>query len=708
MILQRRLHRYTEVDFDACDFEKTISLYANRDLTDLIAHHYSKISAILNPSCQFTPEICRALLTDQGMLFAQTREWGIKGVHSRRYCETDIPYSVKLHDCLLSQAGQPYEIDIGKVEKAIFKNVRAKCYYIKEEWPNLDDDSIISFLSHLLDQCGSLDVFAAIKLTETEDCGYIDADIARYSSQPLQTNEDTVVIQNNRESSRQSSAEIVLHMCKQWLSGCKVTIPGQPGQSSLEICPSMDLFTQYKLFSRILPSCIEQVRHIFQYLEEQNRPWEYIPGIDIEQKCEMEKQIASFRSDTLQNWKNAREVLSNVYAPEISRYMRLNRRHYSINSEPECERLMTDCIYQRLVNMLGNKRSARIKDISENMGTFFTSYIEKGDSGGGIYQPTFLDQPWVIFQVVRSLSFISIADEDQKPDIYRIVKSVCIDMPVPFSDGLFKADGDLFYELVEICNKGCEILKVKFPYVAWRSLWPCIEQCVKSISFEPRDMITYCSGFKLSAFKSTNQEVEDSRNLKAVFSKSMEAWLDFLLYKKYSDFSPRFWRSIINAILSDRENDIEKRIPMFIERFLDPYAKLFTDPAADALEVIKLTQAFAAKFGWNYISYTPRQEIFEAMLKKNGFHILKAKPRKHPPEKTIHSSEITRLLHYIKTSQSEYKFSEPKNKQDSIIYDNNDLRSYLIEWALLQMLCARTQLRMIQHVDHALRSHSFL
>ena len=57
-------------------------------LLTLTEKDYSKLGAIDSPGGVVTKALCRALLTDRGMLFAQTREKGYPRLYSKRWIET--------------------------------------------------------------------------------------------------------------------------------------------------------------------------------------------------------------------------------------------------------------------------------------------------------------------------------------------------------------------------------------------------------------------------------------------------------------------------------------------------------------------------------------------------------------------------------------------------------------------------------------------
>ena len=57
-------------------------------LLTLTEKNYSKLGSIGSPGGVVTKALCRALLTDRGMLFAQTREKGYPHLYSKRWIET--------------------------------------------------------------------------------------------------------------------------------------------------------------------------------------------------------------------------------------------------------------------------------------------------------------------------------------------------------------------------------------------------------------------------------------------------------------------------------------------------------------------------------------------------------------------------------------------------------------------------------------------
>lgn len=90
MALRRKM-QFNEVFFQEENWIPAAELlkkYRCPRLQALVEANYSKLSAIAAPGGVVTKPLGRALLTDRGMLFAQSREKGYPAPYSRRWFET--------------------------------------------------------------------------------------------------------------------------------------------------------------------------------------------------------------------------------------------------------------------------------------------------------------------------------------------------------------------------------------------------------------------------------------------------------------------------------------------------------------------------------------------------------------------------------------------------------------------------------------------
>lgn len=321
--------------------------------------------------------------------------------------------------------------------------------------------------------------------------------------------------------------------------------------------------------------------------------------------------------------------------------------------------------------------------------------------------PAFLDQPWVIFQLVRIPAFHRLFAEDQALSIPQAVQTACVDLPLPFMDGRhLKEDRDLYFSILEICRRGCEMLAIDFPYEAWTHLWPCIEQSHRCVQFRPEDLLSLSSVFGVTA-RNTRRRAPHSekRNLDEYFGAAMDQWLCDTLNIGFSGFSPQLWRGLYNAIFASKCGYGRSCAKQFVHDAIIPYEELFIAPAADEADVIQLVQGLNGKFEWNRFSYAPTEAELTQYLERGGIRVVKTKPQERlnaniasgEETKVVYSTEVKDFLSRFKASTSNFENTKKKEPLAT-----NDIRTAIMEWALLQMTCARAQMKLIGYIARAL------
>lgn len=417
----------------------------------------------------------------------------------------------------------------------------------------------------------------------------------------------------------------------------------------------------------------------------------------------MQEQIHDYHKEDLKAWRSAQEVLDNVCAPDIERYQthRLSQYHGGPTKDLDVD--LKNCL-QKYIQAQGLTGKTQMQD---DQAALLADYFTRVFIEGRKASPAFLDQPWVIFQLVRISPFHRLFEEVPVLTIPQAVQMACVDLPRPFSEGCcLEHDQELYFSILEICRRGCEMLGVHFPYEAWKNLWPCIGQSNRCVQFRPEDLLTLPSVFGVTA-RSTKRYAPHSkkRDLDKYFGEAMDQWLSDTLQTEFSNFSPQLWRGLYNNILTAKCKHNRSHAEQFIHDFIDPYEKLFIDPAADEADVIQLVQGLNGRFEWNRFSYIPTEAALTEYLRKGGIRVVQTKLQEEL-NKSIADGEEVNVVYSVevKAFLSRFKYSASdfgKAKQKGPL-TTNDIRTVIMEWALLQMTCARAQMKLIGYIARAL------
>lgn len=159
----------------------------------------------------------------------------------------------------------------------------------------------------------------------------------------------------------------------------------------------------------------------------------------------------------------------------------------------------------------------------------------------------------------------------------------------------------------------------------------------------------------------------------------------------FSGFSPQLWRGLYNAIFASKCGYGRSCAKQFVRGVITPYEKLFIDPAADEADVIQLVQCLNGKFEWNRFSYAPTEAELTQYLERGGIRVVRTKPQERlnaniargEETKVVYSTEVKDFLYRFKSSTSNFETAKKKEPMAT-----NDIRTTIMEWALLQITCA--------------------
>lgn len=685
MKLRRKTH------FDGQTFENEMTWMPMQDLVrrykvprlqGLVDGHYSKLDAILHPGKgAVTEELCRALLTDTGLLFAQTREHGYPMSYSRRRQESSRKLNLALYH--VDAVNPPPAVTDDSTGQALLLD-HAKGSWAAYTGSTNSAGRVQDCIRTLLERCGSVAAFACIEVSGADDFFYCVKD----------------------ETARSLSGEDDNNcVCTADLHRCTIRLPGGQSLCLDELCADLTTNEGRIFLRKVLLPCMakaEELAAIRELLE-----MEYRPVIAGSQLSAMTDQLRRFNKETLDNWRKAQEILAAVYAPDVERYKGKRLSAYKRAATMSLSGDLAAHIERYITGLGLNEDVSLLWDRSVRLADYFTRVFSVKNGDVEQIVPAFLDQPWVIFQLVRTPAFLRLFEEGRESDVFDAVKTACIDLPIPFTEGRLADDKKLFFGILDVCERGCSALHITFPHEAWRQLWPCIEESARCLRFSPHDLLTFQSTFTVTA-RNTRRYAPHSekRDLDSYFGKAMDRWLYDSLCEDFKSFSPQLWRALYNMVPGMCCRYGRDPAEEFVHNWIAPYERLFADPSADESDVIELAQRLIEKVSWNRFSFLPKEDDIKKYLEADGIRIVNTKLT-NQLQKEIKEGAETKVVHSSEVSDFVKRFRDSGRcrdgaKKKNAARDVNDLRTLITEWALLQMTCARAQMKLIEYIARAL------
>ena len=631
-------------------------------LKHLIKTRYSKVSAVdtLCDKQLITPLLARALLTDRGLLFAETREVGYPIEYSKRrldsdldeilniargYLDSEIPRGSRIRneslDALVSAAVNKWKIcSEENIDQASFKRI---------------EDHIRLMLMSVLKRCASLEYFSKEFIHPGYDIGYID--------------------QNNEEQR------------KAWVTGYKFRFPKRTKEvfAALWLRKHVEAeLTDAELFvflSKCLPAAVTCAGLIYSadyYRTIKSR--KHTPCISSKQLIEFEKQINDFKKEDLSAWKNARSVLKEWYAPNTD-FLDQYRRSDLTNCEllDPFRKALSSAIRNYYAYIEGNVDSAT--NHHEELANLFFS----GPKVNGFSSPEFMKHPVIIFQIIRSPVYRYLYDESRAWSIKRAVHDAFTYVR-PISIETLQAEENLYHEILHVCEKACNEYNITtFSTVPWENLWTCIKQTVNCLSYGFENLLS-----PPILFKSGYQDFHR-------FFPILDTWLRDKFSEENRLYEVDLWKTIHNAMKGKATKDSRS----FHEESVALYRKQFISSKPDYDFLLKLLYQFAGEFGWNKIAVVPTMEELELTAEDLGYFV--------SDDKDCHDFDDRRTISR-KTIQNFVSLSKARSYEDTcndLLQQKvrlserhvSDLQMVLIERYLLQQICHNAQTKLLKTMD---------
>lgn len=348
-------------------------------LQALAEANYSKLGAIAAPGGVVTKPLCRALLTDEGLLFAQTREKGYPPPCSRRWFETTHRLDLALGQMDLTDATEaPYD----ETAKRMLLDLAERVWKENTDTEDKPVPLIRECLGRIIDRCGSIEVFSRVKIENIDGLSYF---IKVTGSEP------PYAVQVEMETSKGKG----MYTCAAEPRNCAVILPEGETFCLREVQAALTPNELRVFLVSVLRRCIEQAGEMVSAREK--------PGLTYRQMVAksqvacMEQQIQDYRKEDLETWRSAQEVLGDVCAPDIERYHARRLSQYQRGPTKCLENELTDCLQKYIRTQRLTEKTEMQEGQAARLADYFTRVFIKGKDGKRTFSPAFLNQPWVIF-----------------------------------------------------------------------------------------------------------------------------------------------------------------------------------------------------------------------------------------------------------------------------------------------------------------------
>lgn len=573
---------------DAC-----LHVYHSPALAEMCTNMYSKLAAIqhLTTNTYYYEEllgIIRALLTDRGLLFPQTRERFYQEMcHSmRRNCQFSSVYARALQDM-----GTDENTDLPTRARIFSRQMYDKGEYM------VSFARVSQALEAMLQDCKQ---GCFPQIVSCEDVGYFKAELGALEQQSA--------AQGDKVESH--TAEVVM---EQWLQSVRLTLDGRTtvlGNDYLRIKQGFTTKESYEFFSGILLPCMEREKQ-YQICRDHVRCYE--PVLYADQEPEWEQQAHNFSSEDLSLWHRALPALELYLKPDLNRFGSsacLGDISDTANSRYQI------CLEKAFTSYLKRMESGnRVANVEELVTCFVCSTC-----GIDNEMPLFMDMPSVIFHLFRSPVYYRFYEyEELNWNLRKTVENSCVCFPLPITCQSLEADKELYLSIVDVCEGYCNDHNVTFDAPSWRALWECIQQCVLCLSFRKEDLFTVRYTLRnLLKFRKKGYPLLDQMLLTKLELGDASAYISL-------------WRALINKKLRakstfekvDASIDTpadkwyskgvrDRRLNEFSET-VSQYRRLFEDAETDIEQISECLWPLCASTHFNKISFLPDREEWDEL-----------------------------------------------------------------------------------------------
>lgn len=576
-------------------FTTFLQAYQSQAITEQCTSTFSKLCAIrkLKTECasdtfnmESVAERIRALLTDRGLLFPQTRE---------RFF-TDTRYSLKLHQEwheFYAQSANAMNVD-GRLSTTNRVLHFAKQVYMNST-PELrcaiSMERIFQGLKLLLQDWDG--PFSALTYNY-DDVGYCKGELGLLENK---NSENKFLSENQSQPSVCISADAIMET---WLKTVQLQFGDLQSFSGSQFLREQLNFTTielYYFFAYILPGCISKETQYQICIERKNA---YTAMISDGQTSLWKEQVKAYQLEDLSHWQSALPSLKSYLAPDLTRY---SKDSFSLgdsldDDSEQCELLLKKAFSDYFDRVEPSAKRELIETIVDELSRCFLSSCRKD----GI-QPLFMDTPSIIFQLVRSPVYRYFYQlEDRNWNLRSTVENACVKFSLPITLQSLDADESLYLNIVEACDRYCTAHQISFDNKAWRSLWSCIRQTVLCFPIQKEDLFSVQYKLRnLLQFREKGYPILDQLLSAKLGASNSAAYIS--LWRGIMNWKPQrvLKNEAHNSYMHLNKSDWLKQFHSVIEE----YRLLFECPTTDIDQVSECLYPICSALHFNKISFLP-------------------------------------------------------------------------------------------------------
>ena len=655
-------------------FSCLLNDYHSPAILRLCTQTYSKLEAIRQFSAHLpcddeAEDIVRALLTDRGLLFAQTRErFYTEKIHSWRHSKENGAFYAHM----LEDMGVDRDTDFP---------TRVKCFarqaYDKYGFPT-SFGRMSQALEAMLQDCKE-EQFP--KIVDCEDVGYCKGALGalEQSSDAQGTWTDL------------PAAEAIM---EEWLQTVRVTFDDRTAVSGWDYLREKVNFTtieSYKFLSDILPFCNESESK-YQFCRTNTGP--YQPVLYASQDLDWQEQVRRFRAENLSLWSRALPALEQYLYPDLRRFGRdaCPSDSSTSNHSPYVKRLK-NAFRAYLSAMEPENITANIDVVAQ----YFVWSVRGIDNS----DPLFMDMPAIIFHLFRSPVFRYFYQyEDRNWTLGKVVENACLYFTLPITMQSLDADQALYLAIVDVCESYCRDKRITFHASSWRALWSCIQQCVMCLPVQKADLFTVRYDFRsLLRFGKMGYSFFDallSDQLEMKCSAYISLWRTLINQKLRGSRTSKKSTSSSDDAPTDKRSSRpsrESRLNEFRDT-VSAYRVLFQNPDTTPEQVFRYLWPICSATGFNRIPFLPGREERKEMAEDWGFL-----PRsKHGP---FHFIEVSQVNQNGKSTKAPNRSTRKAGEEQK--REPRSIDMVLTEWLMLQCSCEQAQRELMSAVYELLK-----
>ena len=567
-------------------FDVYLRDYHSPAISFLCTHTYSKLEAIRLLATHTLDHgealnIVRALLTDQGLLFPQTRErYYTQPRHSLyRYEQCSGMYRRGLREMGVDEnTDLPTRVRI--FARQVYNN----------RFSSISFDRVSQAIEKMLKDCKA-GWFPQIAVCE--DVGYCKAELGNL--------EQGVASSNMRADP--SAAERIMDT---WLQTVYLTFDGQitvSGHDYLKKKLNFTVSESYEFLTEILGPCLNKERQ-YQICRAHLEP--YTPVLYTSQEPGWQQQLERFRSEDLSPWKDALPALEQYLHLNTTRFG--NGAHLSDLSDSDNFEYVNNLVEAFTAYLSRTEPKNSQVDLEALAACFVNSTYGPNDA-----VPLFMDLPSVIFYLFRSPVFRRIDQlEDHNWKLDKTVEYACIRFPLPITCQSLSTDKKLYFAIVDVCEAYCRVKNITFDVSPWRALWKCIQQSVQCLAFQKEDLFTVRYSLReLLPFHAKGYPLLDQVLSDKLESENSSAYISLFRTLVNRKFLGTDSSSKQNAAAENAQRHIRRLKGVRDQRLkelrdtVSQYRSLFEQPRTELDEISESVQSLCAEIGFNRITFLP-------------------------------------------------------------------------------------------------------